>query len=146
MKIFEKKKFDKKKEKNIRAISEVLIGVLDDKCLICNELLKGHIYAMIASKTWNKQESKNGNIGRFVALLESHNWKEIRKYQEFDAHEDVAEVFFLRCKGKSKVLVLLIRNPDELYDSDELLTHYILDETEIEFLYDTPSNISWNEL
>jgi hypothetical protein len=102
---------------------------LASPCPLCGkgrlEHLDGHKYALVASEV---ARSPSEDLTRFFHLYRRHEWAELNLIQRFDGGANAAEVFALLCG--SRVCMLAIRDPVELYDSDSLLDTALLDEEE----------------
>ena len=102
---------------------------LASPCPLCGkgqlERLEGHKYALVASEV---ARTLSDDLKRFFHLFRLHEWAELNLIQRFDGDANAAEVFALLCG--SRVCMLAIRDPVELYDSRSLLDAVLLDEEE----------------
>jgi len=67
-------------------------------------------------------------LREFCRLLNAHDWSRLKQFQDFDPLLNAIEVFAIKCVSGAIVL-LTLRNPFELFDSNEVLDCEVLDST-----------------
>jgi hypothetical protein len=95
-------------------------------CPACARNLDDHFYASFAI-TIASPENKE-RLGEFSRLLKSHDWSRLRQFDDFDRRLNAIEAFAVKCVSGAIVL-LAVRNPFELFDSNEVLDCEALDST-----------------
>jgi hypothetical protein len=102
---------------------------LASPCPLCGKErlghLDGHKYALVASEV---ARTSSEELTQFFDLYRRHEWAELNLIQRFDGASNAAEVFALLCG--SRMCMLAIRDPVELYDADSLLDTSVLGEEE----------------
>jgi hypothetical protein len=95
-------------------------------CPVCHQTdLSGHQYGLLASQI---AATTSPELKKFFELYRAHSWQELYSIREFDVMFNAAILYSLICpKGTCMVMV---RDPFELYDADELLDVILLGEEE----------------
>jgi hypothetical protein len=110
-------------ENTIYAVRAAELRRMLRACPACGGDLAGHRHASFAI-TISTDENRNRLVAFFEALKE-HRWREAKGFQEFEGRYDATEVIALRCVSGS-LTMLLIRNPEELWESSSILDYEIL--------------------
>jgi hypothetical protein len=89
----------------------------------CEGDLARHEYSTFA-RTVATDEHSARLIELFEALKE-HRWQKAKGFQEFEGRYNAAEAMALRCVS-GLLVVLILRNPEELYESSSILAYEVL--------------------
>jgi hypothetical protein len=95
-------------------------------CPVCQEHFDNHSYAQFAITV--ASTDRGTRLREFFDALKTHDWRKAIEFQEFEGLLNAAEAFALKCVSGAVVL-LMVRNPFELYDANEILDYEILDAT-----------------
>src|ERR1044072_1190237 len=112
-------------------------------CPACERTLTGHSYAQFAI-TIATEEHHDRTIQLFEALKE-HRWTDAIRFQEFDARYNAAEALALRCPSGATTVVI-VRNPEELWESNSIVDHEVLDMEAGQRLNQVIESGKWHEL
>ena len=85
----------------------------------------GHSYALLASEIARKESL---DLKHFFHLYKSRNWVDLNQIQRFDGEFNAALIYAVQCARG--ITVLVVRSPEELYETDSLLDAVVLDESE----------------
>jgi hypothetical protein len=92
-------------------------------CPACGGDLAGHKYANFAITI--ATDENHPRLVEFFEALKGHRWRGAKGFQEFDGRYNAAEAIALRCVSGS-LIMLLIRNPEELWESSGVLDYEAL--------------------
>jgi hypothetical protein len=95
-------------------------------CPACAGNLDDHSYASFAITVASPENEER--LGEFCRLLKAHDWSTLAQFDDFDPLLNAIEVFAVKCVSGAIVL-LTVRNPFELFDSNEVLDCEALDST-----------------
>ncbi|MCM3869729.1 MAG: hypothetical protein ND895_03375 [Pyrinomonadaceae bacterium] len=95
-------------------------------CPACARNLDDHLYASFAITVASPDNKER--LGEFCRLLKSHDWSRLRQFDDFDPLQNAIEAFAVKCVS-SAIVLLAVRNPFELFDSNEVLDCEVLDST-----------------
>lgn len=104
-------------------LSEMLGGA----CPRCRQPLQNHGYQLFASTV--ADADRRESLLRFFQLAKAHDWKNLRRHQDFDGTKNVAQIYALKCP-LNELLMLYVRNPFEPLDSELLEAWEALDRVE----------------
>lgn len=95
-------------------------------CPVCNQTdLNGHQYGLFASQI---AADVTDDLKEFIRLFREKHWRELNSIKEFDGGFNAVILYALFCpKG---VCIMMVRDPVELFDCDELLEVIVLGEEE----------------
>ena len=93
------------------------------ECPACGGDLAGHQYANFAITI--ATDENHPRLVEFFEALKGHRWREAKGFQEFEGRYNAAEAIALRCVSGS-LIMLLIRNPEELWESSSVLDYEVL--------------------
>ena len=93
-------------------------------CPACAANLNDHSYASFAI-TGAYPENKE-RLGEFCRSLKAHDWTRLKQLTDFDPLLNAIEVFAIKCVSGA-IILLAVRNPFELFDSNEVLDCEVLD-------------------
>ena len=94
-----------------------------DECPACSGSFVAHdvaTFAMTVARNETSQRTKD-----FLKALQDHRWRDAKSFQQFDGAYNAAVARVLRCAVGSLVL-LIVRDPEELYESSSLLVCEVL--------------------
>lgn len=94
-----------------------------DECPACSGSFVAHDVTTFAMTVAREETSQRTND--FLQALQDHRWHDAKTFQEFDGAYNAAVAKVLRCAGGSLVL-LIVRDPRELYESSSLLACEVL--------------------
>lgn len=118
------------------ATANELRRALSDLCEFCGKELRGHRFALFASRIGNpndlpESDPFNQSFGRC-------RWRDLRTINEFDGSKDAAVVYAIECPnsvGPNGPIydMVLVRKPFELYAYDEVIERFaaVLDDADI---------------
>jgi hypothetical protein len=95
-------------------------------CPACAGNLDDHSYVSFAITVASPENKER--LGEFCRLLKAYDWSRLRQFHEFDPLLNAIEVFAIKCVSGAIVL-LTVRNPFELFDSNEVLDLEVLNST-----------------
>lgn len=130
----------KPSEKSPTAIK---VSRLLGKCFICDKELSGHHFAEIAT-TFISDE----NRPRVLALydhVKKHEWNALSKFNDFQADLDAAIVYAIRGPHPGG-LVVLTRDPKELWAAPEIFLEEPVRDDEICVLSSLVESSRWEQL
>ena len=87
------------------------------RCPVCDSDLAGHRFAQVAS-TVASQDNKQ-RVEELFGHVRRHSWNALSEYKDFRGDQNAALVYVVIGPHKAGV-VFLIRDPFELYESQEL--------------------------
>lgn len=93
-------------------------------CPACEGGWFNHTYVSFAIMVIG--EDKKDRVLALLEALKDHRWKEAQTFQEFDPLRDALEAFALRC-CTGRIGLLIVRNPEELWESHSLIADEVLD-------------------
>jgi hypothetical protein len=93
------------------------------ECPACEGDLARHEYAKFAITI--ATDERSARLIEFFEALKGHRWREAKEFQEFDGRYNAAEAMALRC-GSGSLVMLTIRNPEELWESSSILDYEVL--------------------
>ena len=93
-------------------------------CPACHRTLDDHSYANIAITVASPENRKR--LGKFCEALKEHDWPELMRFDDFDPLLNALEAFAINCTWGWMIL-LAVRNPFELFESNEVLDCEVLD-------------------
>jgi hypothetical protein len=95
-------------------------------CPACAGNLDDHFYASFAITIASPKNKER--LGEFSRLLKAHDWVRLTQFDDFDPLLNAIEAFAVKCVSGAIVL-LAVRSPFELFDSNEVLDCEVLDST-----------------
>jgi hypothetical protein len=95
-------------------------------CPACAGSLDDHSYALVAITV--AAPANQERLGSFCHLLKGHDWPALMRFDDFDPLLNALEAFAVKCSSGEMVL-LSVRNPFELFESNEVLDCEVLDST-----------------
>ena len=95
-------------------------------CPVCAGNLDDHSYASFAITVASPENKER--LEEFCRLLKAHDWGRLTQFDDFDPLLNAIEAFAVKCVSGAIVL-LTVRNPFELFDSNEVLDCEALDST-----------------
>ena len=97
-----------------------------NSCPACAANLDGHSYASFAITVASPENKER--LGEFCRLLKAHDWSGLKQFDDFDPLLNAIEVFAVKCVA-GEIVLLAVRDPFELFDSNEVLVSELLDST-----------------
>lgn len=96
-------------------------------CPVCGKTeLTGHGYFLLASQV---AENQTDELKAFFDLYKQRRWEELSKIREFKGTADAVLVYVMLCSSRG--CAFAVRDPFELYGSDELLDLTPIGEQEV---------------
>lgn len=103
----------------IQSLSPTATAVrkLIPKCSVCDRDLSGHRFAQLAVTTATEQNKHR--VGELIRVVRQHQWDALTGYTDFSPIKNAVIVYSIVGPHDSG-MVILIRDPFELYDPREL--------------------------
>jgi hypothetical protein len=92
-------------------------------CPVCNEAVDSHQFALMATTVIGDQEKPR--TVQFFDHFKRHEWKDLTQFKDWRANQDDLLAYSIACPSGGGTVVV-VRNPFELYDSDELSLQQII--------------------
>jgi len=122
------------------ATLQMLRRALSSECPGCDQDLSRHSIVLLGLTIAMTETTQR--VQEFIEAYRSHSWEKVTQFQDFDGSCNAAEVFAIRCPhGKNSAI--LVRNPVELYDSDQVLESSVVAERSWLALNDTIIEKEW---
>jgi hypothetical protein len=112
-------------------------------CPACQASLANHSYALFAITIASDERKKH--LLEFVRALQFHDWRVAQQFSDFDPLLNATEAFALKCLSGSLVL-LVVRNPFELFESSNILQLEVLGRVSGEELESLIESDKWRTL
>jgi hypothetical protein len=112
-------------------------------CPVCQKHFGDHSYALFAITVASIDRSTR--LREFFDTLKAHDWRKAMEFEEFEGSLNSAEAFALKCMS-GKVVLLMVRDPFELFDANEILDYEILDSSTGEELVSLIDSGKWRRL
>lgn len=113
------------------------------QCPICENGFSNHAYSSFASTILG--EAEKPNVIEFFKALKEHRWQDVKKFKEWEATRDNAEVYLVRCLN-NQIALLVVRSPEEFYESDSLIAYEALDLEQSQLLDNLIKHEEWKSL
>jgi hypothetical protein len=123
---------------------EVVLGIrrfLSGPCPNCGSSLAEHDWAMFATTVAG--EKNTPRLTEFFAKIKERDWRSVGTFADWDPIQNDMEVYAVRCVSGGVVFVL--RNPFELYESDELYLRETISAAEIVEIEKLIPSTSWQK-
>jgi hypothetical protein len=117
---------------------------LIDRCPHCKRGLIGHFYSLLASDVVERKDVKVGLIA-FFESLKQHDWPKLFSFQRWEGLSDNVELYGILC-GTDSVVLVVVRSPFELYDSDEILAIEALHQDDSKALLRLAKDKNWKTI
>jgi len=104
------------------ATALVLVRVLK-RCPICKSPLTAHHYASFATTVLG--EGRTPRVVDFFRSIKDHRWADLQRFQDWESLSDALEALAVRC-STGEISLAIIRNPQEFWDSDQLVDLEVL--------------------
>ena len=114
-----------------------------DKCPACSGGFAAHNVATFAMTVAREETSQRTND--FLQALQDQRWRDAKSFHEFDGAHNAAVAKVLRCTSGSLVL-LIVRDPVELYESSSLLACEVLSSEVADALNSEIASEQWERL
>lgn len=112
-------------------------------CPICDKELRGHKYTLLASIV---DKPKNQfRLREFLNDIRSRKWSDVLRVNEWQGDSDVVQLYALKCPT-SRLVLILVRSPVDLYDDDHIEGIESLTEEESATLNDVIKSWTWKPL
>ena len=95
-------------------------------CPACARTLDNHSYASVATTVAAPENQERLHV--FCGLLKAHDWPALMQFDDFDPMLNALEIFAVKCVSGAIVL-LAVRSPFELFESNDTLDCEVLDST-----------------
>jgi hypothetical protein len=122
--------------------AKILRGIVP-KCLVCNTDLSGHHFAKVAM-TIAAEENKC-RVEELIASVRQHQWDALTGYTDFSPTKNAVIVYSIVGPHGSG-MVILIRDPFELYEPAELYVQEKIDSDEVTAIHALIPAGDWQEL
>ena len=93
-------------------------------CPACGRNLDDHSYATIAITVASPENRERS--GLFCHALKEHDWPGLMQFDDFDPLLNALEAFAIKCAW-GWIILLAVRNPFELFESNQVLDCEVLD-------------------
>ena len=108
-----------------RATLQMLRRALSAECPGCHQDLSRHSIVLLGLTIASPETTQR--VQEFIEAYRSHSWERVTQFQDFDGSCNAVEVFAISCPhGKNSAI--LVRDPVELYDSDQVLESSVVAE------------------
>jgi len=94
-------------------------------CPACQRGLENHRYTLFGMTVASRENEER--LGEFSNALKTHDWSKAKEFSEFDGGYNALEAYALKCVSGSFVL-LVVRDPFELFDSSSILHSEVLNQ------------------
>jgi hypothetical protein len=135
-----------KEERRNRALRDATAGELRNllrQCPICRGQLDGHDYAALAVTVLSPKNKER--VLQLVSAAQGKRWNGLSAFHEFDPMRDAVQADALRCPG-GQVVILIVRNPFELFEGYDLLSWTMLDHQQSRELETHLEQVRWRPL
>ena len=78
-------------------------------CPVCGKEFGGHAIALFAHTALGEKNRKRA--GKLFELVDERRWKNLQKFQEWDAHGANAEIYVVRCVAGDAAVAILHSSP-----------------------------------
>jgi hypothetical protein len=116
---------------------------LVSRCSVCKAALSGHRFAEIASTV--ATEANKSNVQKLLKHVKEHQWSALLGYRDFQADQNTVIVYLI-AGPHTGGMVVLIRDPVELYEGAELYLQEQLDTDELEAIVTLIPAENWKDL
>jgi hypothetical protein len=113
-----------------------------DQCPHCGRKLTGHHYVVFASDVVDKEKQ---HLIEFFESFKSHDWRKLVTFQRWEGLSDNVELYGILC-GSDSVVLVVIRSPFELYESNEILAIEALDEDDSKAFLEWAKDKNWKSI
>ncbi len=114
--------FNRKDNSFERIISGYFADIQGNKCILCGNELKGHLFLEVSRRIWGGGDKDNRENEDYIKNFLLNNWsKLIDNFEEFDPFKDLVSIFLIKCPFKNGFLALMILRPFELMRGFELI-------------------------
>jgi len=93
------------------------LRTLVNSCLVCSKDLSGHRFAQIATTV--ATEGNKRRVQELISHVRQHEWAALTRYKDFRPDQNAAVVYSITGPHNGG-MVILIRDPFELYERAEL--------------------------
>ena len=133
----------KRRKEELKNPHAVAVRRLVPKCLVCNSDPVAHEFAQLASIPINAETKP-----RVIALfnhVKDHEWEQLRDFTDFRGDQDDAIVYGV-IGPHAGGMVVLIRDPTELYARVEIYLEEKITSDEVERIKALVPPAAWQEL
>jgi hypothetical protein len=127
------------REEETTDATAAMIRQLAPVCSACGTTIVGHKYSEVGSAF------HRSNLVEIFTAIKAREWSRIRDIHEFDPMKDVAMAFAVAGPHEGGIL-LAVKNPFELYETDELYMAEVLSAQEMDELTAQVSGDAWKPL
>lgn len=113
------------------------------KCLVCDTDPSGHRFAKVAIAIATEQNKDR--VGELVGIVRKHQWDALTGYADFNPTKNAVIVYAI-VGPHTGGMIILIRDPFELYDAAELYVQEKIDSDEVEAIHALIPAGDWQEL
>jgi hypothetical protein len=113
------------------------------KCLVCNKNLSSHRFAEIA--TTIATEQNKDRVAELIGVVRKHKWDGLTGYTDFDPTKSAVIVYAIEGPHDDG-MVILIRDPFELYEPAELYVQEKIDSDEVAAIHSRLTEGDWQDL
>ena len=116
---------------------------LVSRCSVCSEDLSSHRFAQIASTV--AAEDNKRRVQELLSHVRQHQWDALAKYKDFRPDQNAVVVYSI-AGPHSGGMVVLVRDPSELYEPAELYLQEELSPEEAAVVGALAPSGDWQEL
>ena len=120
----------------------VKLRQLAPKCSVCGAELSNHRFAEIATTVASKDNLRR--VRRLVEHVKEHRWSELTQYKDFRGDQNNVVVYAIR-GPHSDGMVILIRDPFELFEPHEIYLQEQIRQEEIAAIAAIVGTDSWRD-
>jgi hypothetical protein len=119
-----------------------VLRVLLSHCPVCRGELSRHRFAEIASTT--ASESNRSRVTELIGHVRQHRWEELTDYKDFRGDQNALVVYAILGPHEQGA-VILVRDPVELYENDEIYLQEQLNQNELSVFNSLVPKNHWRE-
>ena len=112
-------------------------------CPACNVTAQGHLLALISTAIIGKDEK--ARITELICRVRKHEWAALHSFKEWKATCDNAVVYVIKGPHPEGVVILL-RSPYELYESDDIFLQEIVNSADLATISELVLPSDWQPL
>ena len=113
------------------------------RCVVCNTELSRHRFAEIA--TTIATEHNKDCVAALIGAVRKHQWNRLMEYTDFNPTKNAIVVYAIEGPHGSG-MVILVRDPFELYEPAELYVQEMVDSDEVAAIHALSPEKDWQEL
>lgn len=112
-------------------------------CSACNAAIDYHHFAVIGTTVIGDEEKPR--VTKFFGHVKRHEWSDLSQFKEWRADRDHLVAYSISCPSGGG-LVVVVRDPFELYDHDEAYLQETVTPDEQRVISETVPTAEWHKL